>query len=451
MTAYFVDPSAGNDSNDGLDNIGLGLATATWTASSLTLTQAGAFSSYTYVEGHMIAITGGTGATTGLYQVASKVDANSITLVATTSVPGAKNGATLSGSDLATGDITSSSGPVLTMAQADTNMSTGDRLWMKGSATYAYAGVSMITWTTHSSTLSGYSAIPGDGGRVLFDGTVNSNTYIFNPGAVTTWKLENAIINGGSYSIWTNTAYGTLRNCVLKGFSVRGLTQSTSYSIVEGCEFATSSGVGAISGLLTFFRRSYFHDLGTGVLAGTYGAIYSGCVFDTCTIGVDQSIHSNLRVYDSTFYGCSTAGVQHSNSAVSIDDSVFSGCGYGVDNDGSTAFVTGGANSVRGNHWHSNTTNIGSSGGGSWLTVDGEDPSTVNGSTSGDPLFADAPNGDFSLGAGSPARDASYEFVSTEVSSSSTTHYDKGAIQAEAAGGGGIAQTLHTIEAGISA
>lgn len=69
-------------------------STATWTASTKTLTQASAFTNYSWLTGDEISITSGTGATTGVYKIASRTSANAITLASS-----------LSSTDLATGDI----------------------------------------------------------------------------------------------------------------------------------------------------------------------------------------------------------------------------------------------------------------------------------------------------------------------------------------------------------
>lgn len=66
---------------------------ATWTASSLTVTQTNAFTAYTLIEGDKVEITGGTGATTGFYEIASKTNS---TLVLK---------ASLASGNLATGDL----------------------------------------------------------------------------------------------------------------------------------------------------------------------------------------------------------------------------------------------------------------------------------------------------------------------------------------------------------
>lgn len=76
------------------------LATATWLDSSgeQQLTQVGAFSGYTWASGDDIYISAGTGVTPGWYEIASRVDDDSITLTLDTLSPGV---------DLATGDIVS--------------------------------------------------------------------------------------------------------------------------------------------------------------------------------------------------------------------------------------------------------------------------------------------------------------------------------------------------------
>jgi hypothetical protein len=76
----------------GFQKLDMNINNGTWTAASRTLTSAGAFTSYTFVEGDQIYITAGTGMTAGWYTIASRIDANSITLVAaSTGLSGADN------------------------------------------------------------------------------------------------------------------------------------------------------------------------------------------------------------------------------------------------------------------------------------------------------------------------------------------------------------------------
>jgi hypothetical protein len=68
--------------------------TGTWTAASSTLTDTGAFASYTFQSGDQIEIISGTGATTGFYEISSRTDDDSIVLATS-----------LASGNLATGDI----------------------------------------------------------------------------------------------------------------------------------------------------------------------------------------------------------------------------------------------------------------------------------------------------------------------------------------------------------
>ena len=87
-----------SDANDGLDVFGFNLATAT--TSGTTLTKTAAFANYTWYEGDEIYLTGGTGVTPGLYEIASRTDDDNVEL---TESPGNAS------------DATSSTGPFITV------------------------------------------------------------------------------------------------------------------------------------------------------------------------------------------------------------------------------------------------------------------------------------------------------------------------------------------------
>lgn len=111
MAIYFVAAAAdylGNapsDSNDGRDPAGFGLTGATFTNSTKVLTKTGAFTNYTHQTGDVVYISGGTGVTAGLYEIASKTDADNIVLVAD-----------IGGTNPT--DVSSSSGPFATLHHA---------------------------------------------------------------------------------------------------------------------------------------------------------------------------------------------------------------------------------------------------------------------------------------------------------------------------------------------
>lgn len=68
------------------------LTGATWTEATKTLTKIGAFAGYSFLSADTVEITGGTGATVGTYEVASKTSSDAIVLV--TSIGAAANGQT---------------------------------------------------------------------------------------------------------------------------------------------------------------------------------------------------------------------------------------------------------------------------------------------------------------------------------------------------------------------
>jgi hypothetical protein len=190
MAIRFVDGSTGNDANDGLDNTGVGLATATWTESTFTLTQAG--HGYTFATGDVIYISGGTDVVVGLYEVASST-ANDIVLVETSTLPNVGDASNLATGDLATGDITSSGGPDLTIQAALDVLAAGDHIYVRSGTSYNEA----LTTTTAGASnevvvLEGYTTTLGDGGLAINDGTTGSLAEGWTP------------ISGSNFYVWKN-------------------------------------------------------------------------------------------------------------------------------------------------------------------------------------------------------------------------------------------------------
>ena len=70
----------------------ISIANGTWTHATKTLTKTAGFASYTFAKSDIIEITGGTGATTGLYNIASRTSDDAIVL--STSIGAAADGQT---------------------------------------------------------------------------------------------------------------------------------------------------------------------------------------------------------------------------------------------------------------------------------------------------------------------------------------------------------------------
>jgi len=263
MAQYFVQPG-GNDSNDGRDNIGVGLSTATWTESTHTLTQAG--HGHSFVAGDVIYLSGGTGVTTGLYQVTG-VTSNDILLAETSSLPGVGNASDVAAGDLSTGDITSSDGPRATI-QAASNLladNTLDRVWIRGGTDYT----EMVTFAHEASNEAdrveyvGYTSTLGDNGRFVVDGE-SSRDHAFDNSD-----------SGPSHTAWINME---VKNCNAQCVDIGGLEA-------------------------VFFKNCYFHDSAGGVFSGTDHISADRCVFDTLT-GVGIEGDQNVVVTNCTFADC---------------------------------------------------------------------------------------------------------------------------------------------------
>lgn len=168
---YFYSTS-GNNSNDGRDGFGFNLTNAVWDPSAKTLTSLGAFSSYTWQSGDQIYIKSGTDATTGLYEIESKVSSNAIKLVGTVS-------------RVAVTNITTSNGPRQTLANANSLIFlTGSnvRFRFKRGDTWREATTFNITAAVHDITIDAY------GDRALPKPNFSRFVQVSKAGA--TWVLD---------------------------------------------------------------------------------------------------------------------------------------------------------------------------------------------------------------------------------------------------------------------
>lgn len=105
---------------------------ATWTAATNTLTEAAAFTSYSFLDGDEITIADGTGATTGVYKIASRTSANSIVL-----------DGSLSATDLTTGNIDWRIDPQTIDLPDDLR----DIIWIASTSTNWLGGVTLTSHT----------------------------------------------------------------------------------------------------------------------------------------------------------------------------------------------------------------------------------------------------------------------------------------------------------------
>jgi len=275
---YFVDGVNGLDTNDGLDNIGVALVTATWTEATLTLTQAG--HGYTFAAGDVIYLSAGTGLTVGLYEVASST-ANDIVLVGTSSLPTVGNGTDVAAGDDATGDWTSSDGPWVTVDKAMNTISAADQthVWINVASGYAESPSidTAVTSQQNTATFEGYTTTLGDDGQITITGTLTdvANTRVH-------YCFKNIIFDANSAN---NNAVNI-----------------TSYEIMfRKCKFINANQNGCSTGFHTFFWDCDFNDnLLDGWAGGALGAFFNCRFYRNGVAGIDGS--STVLAWNCTFY-----------------------------------------------------------------------------------------------------------------------------------------------------
>lgn len=359
MAIYFCKTSAivatPSDANDGLDPIGFGLATATYNDTTKTLTQSGAFSSYTFSTGDLIYISGGTNATVGLYTIASKVDNDSITLT------------TSAGSTDATGDWTSSNGPFAT-PQAGTNaVAAGDEVRICDDGTFSLTSA----WTWGALSTPGTAASPiefyGASARGLdtYRGTANQATV--KRTTDTTLLYDNNTGGSIEYTRFYNIKFADSKegaailnvqeglqfiDCRFTNNSLYGLQVGAAGSIIAciRCEADLNGldGFGAATaqvGNLLFFDCSSHDNTRYGYRIGAFGVLQNCLSYDNTDDGIHFEFTTSPRFCIATHCvshgnggdGFILTGVTSGEAHLVIRNNIFSGnTGYGLNFDTET-------------------------------------------------------------------------------------------------------------------
>ncbi len=276
---YFVSATSGNDVNDGLDNIGVNLAgTVIWTESTFTITEA-AGHGYTFSAGDVIYIDGGTGATVGLYEVASSTG-TTIVLVETSTLPRVGNASDFAAGDLATGDITSSDGPWATIDKAMNNINAADdtTVFVRNEATYSESPAidTAVTSTLQTCTFEGYGTTLGDDVQITIVGTLTDSVatrihYCFKNIIFDANSANANAATLGSYQIMFRKCKfinGTSTNCVV--------AQASAF---WDCDFNDAAGDGiSCNWNCVFINCRFFRNALEGIDCG-YGTVCYNCIF----------------------------------------------------------------------------------------------------------------------------------------------------------------------------
>mgnify|MGYP006424010309 CR=1 FL=1 len=427
MALWFVKTSAivatPADTNDGKDPLGFDLSSATWTASTKTLAKTGGFSGYTHTSGDIIWISSATAGTDGWYEIASKDSDDQLTL-----------GDLIEGSGVAADqtDVTSSDGPFATIGHllndggsGNTSLAGDDDARICDDGTHEIA--SQVDITASSTATTSRLTVKGVGSRGE-DVTLSDPNNRVHVRAATTFSSNYLINMASSYidliNMWLDArdSGGTAKasRCVNKPgsgnffmfFNIRvsyasnrGISASNSQcfyceadnnnvgiaetSIVAGCIMRSNTSDGCTNTNGTFMNSVSYNNGGIG---------FKGCKY---TVGC--TAYGNA--------GDGFEGVTNRQNVIFSNNSSIDNGGYGFNLNA----ITLGDN----NHTHNNTSGA--------TNLTGGLPGVNN--VTGDPLFADAANGDFTPQSGSPLIDAGLGVEDNNV--------DIGAVEAASGGGGG--------------
>lgn len=230
--------------------------------------------------------------------------------------------------------------------------------------------------------------------NLIFSGTFNGN-----------------LITAGTYCTFDNVK-GTMTNAL----AVTVFSPNTSSSFTR-CEAVCTNGYG-FNGIWSLCCSCYAHDSLIGFLAGTAtqtNAVVVDCIADTCTTGI-QSNQAGTKVIGCSVYNCTT-GILLTAQAAGVYNSIISGCTTGVSSTAGTYLSQ-----------QRNDFNLYNNGAGD-VTQFAKEANCL----SGNPLFTDPANGDFTLGGGSPAFSAAGQ-VGTVVGAVGTYNNSVGVYQSGSSG-----------------
>jgi hypothetical protein len=364
------------------------------------------------MRGNIIYIRSGTGFTTGWYEIVSYTDTNNVTIDRNAGVSATAGSGEVGGSRAVPTDVFYET------------LIGGNKIYYEA-GTYtltAAVNVNADGSSTNYIVNEGFNTTRGDAptgtDRPLI--ACGANTFVFD----NYYRFENIRHTGTGTEVLKVDNGGIVVNCCSINSSGTGnrnafnSASSGELSIFERCDGESTNG--------NAFRMSQ-HSHHRGCVAkdsvtGFNSSITSGiqimhfCIIDSCTTGISYGGGRSNAVMNCTIYNCTTglsaAGNGRVNSILNnIFDSNTTAISYTVEAKINTEYIDY-------NNFSNNTT----------------DRVNVNSGpncTSLDPEFADAPNGDFSVGTNMKAIGSPGLFPDELT----TGYMDKGAAQREEAGG----------------
>lgn len=362
--------------------------------------------------GNLINITAGTGFTTGRYEITA-VAAGVATLDRAVGTTGSTGG---------TGKL----GGAVTITDANfEEAEPGNILYIKDDGTHSPGAVTVSSGGTPTSPIfvEGYNTTRGDGpdaetNRPLISSGANAFTLGVN------WQIKYTEHTGTSAAVVNLNSEAVILGCKsnnTSGTNSRNAIDSTTSTRVVLCEAQSLNGNGIQFSTDSIIIGCYVHDCGEegydGVGSSSYTFVH--CIADTCRGGFSIVNDDSSVLVNCTSYNCTTGLIATDAENACVMNMIIDNCTTGI------SFTS----AQRDNNFFMNI-NFSNN------TTDTNNVGTIINETALDPGFADAANGDFSVGTNMKASGVPGVFAG----GLSEGFLDLGAVQREepAGGGGGL-------------
>lgn len=319
--------------------------------------------------------------------------------------------------------------PWLTIDQAMAGLGDGDKVWVKATASYT----EIVAIDSHQATwgtpvvFEGYTSATGDGGQITLDG-----------GGVRANGIVETALTGNTNYVFKNFIITNHTGVGVNLFDVDRFTW-------KNCDFTSNGGAGVIVGLLHAFENCKFNSNGGDGVSCQGGGIFIGCEFMSNTLEAIDASGAVSAIFCTFFSnGSSAFSAGAANDVVSlminctvdgdgkdtlngfiqsssfshfgaVVNSIFYDCTTGIRFSNEEQFIS------RNNLVNNNTADYAAGAG------------TYTGEVTSAPQFEDEAGGDYSLGVGSPARNAGFDGY---LQNGSDQLVDIGAVESTAVGGG---------------
>ena len=341
-TTFYVDGSAGNDTNGGCFTIGAtgtnfvlnagaynftNLASTSGTTNPSIVTSA----SHNFVAadvGNCLHVTAGTSWLPGFYRIVS-VATNAATLDrAVASSASVTNGTFFVGGALQT----------IVATVAISSRVASQQIFVKASATYTITQDIVLstavspTTTAPPNQLVGYTTTPGDGGKASITLSTNTGLTAINGSGIIGWYIRNFIINCST--LGTSTGITVDDNSMIQNVKVSNCTTAniTTVNNVSGVTVMDSELTGCTSACTatinanarTQILRNWIHDNASpGIKGGTPTTAFN--LFSNNTGASSDcvgAIGTGQLILNNTFYKCGRDGIRGLGTSLGLSNHI---------------------------------------------------------------------------------------------------------------------------------